>query len=596
ADAFGVVSSADCHDRTLDVEENDGENVEAQSPQQPPLVPSPDTVKVVEPSEINPIRELSSAFAPEPLDSSTLYGHGLASEYLNAALITQARRHRLRAQTRRARLVAQDLADSDFPLQTLNVLGFSGPTETGFVAADASAGGSLSAVAPVPSDTDLSEVPSESVVQSAPFALKTTPQPSELDASLNIETNNCHPTLRESLASSSPSHSLFEYQDFLSGPPKAVEHPPLLNSAEDRLGDVDPERSLYDPVLQCFYLPKVNTVGLRSSPGDDARNDDKERIESARVKDLSLTAVAPAPLTIVSRSENCKLVNTVTPPTPPGTMRPLRDRALNDGMIDPQNSHLVLPNPRPSKSSRILDHPGFASETPAITRSADHHSPPLRIHRDEEVGPQHQTQIRASNYSVSTVVRGSAERENDDFTATVRSETLFKPRHFRTVQTFGSSVTLVDQFPPFATTYMIRNSGSPGYDFRVVDGESTSAGDEAEPSSSDAPILPTPVARRKPRKAKGSSEELVRGHFYQHPRILKSRIVSSLREWGNAASRLLTAQRPAQVGENQTFSPYFDPWEGFVPPRGPSPDLIHPGVGFPTPQPSIKNIYVKFDI
>ncbi|KAG9035106.1 hypothetical protein FS837_002034, partial [Tulasnella sp. UAMH 9824] len=78
ADAFGVVPSADCHAPILDVEENDGENIETPSSLHIPPVPSSDTVKGIEASEINPIDEPSSAFAPEPLDFSTLFGDSLA--------------------------------------------------------------------------------------------------------------------------------------------------------------------------------------------------------------------------------------------------------------------------------------------------------------------------------------------------------------------------------------------------------------------------------------------------------------------------------------------------------------------------------------
>ncbi|KAG9041066.1 hypothetical protein FS837_012773, partial [Tulasnella sp. UAMH 9824] len=375
---------------------------------------------------------------------------------------------------------------------------------------------------------------------------------------------------------------------------QAIEHAPFLNPAEDR--DLECDRSVYDPILQCFSLPKVKTLGLTAPTENDAQNVHKERIESARVKETSLTPVAPAPFTHVSGSENCKIVITVTPPTPLGTMRLPRDQVVNDGMINPNNSHLVLPNPRRSKSSPRSDHSAFVSEMPPITGLADSHPPPFRIDRDEEVGLQHPTQLRVSNYTVSTVVTGSVEGENCGLTAPVRGDTLFKPRHLRSLQTFGSSLTLVDQLPPHAATEIIRLSGSAGDHFRVVDGEGPSAGDKAKPWSFDAPILPTPGPRRKLRKGKESSEGLVRSHVHRHPRTFKSRIASSLRDWGNAVSRLFTVQRPAEVGENETFSPYFDPWEGFVPPRGPSPDLIQPGVDFSPPRPSIKNIYVKLDI
>lgn len=165
-------------------------------------------------------------------------------------------------------------------------------------------------------------------------------------------------------------------------------------------------------------------------------------------------------------------------------------------------------------------------------------------------------------------------QEGDDLiTAPARGQTVFKPRHLRAAQTFGSSVTLVDQFPPLATSNNPRTSGSTEDDFRVVIGQDASAGDQAQPSSADAPCLPTSVPCQEPRNARAFAGRIAPSRLHQRARSFKSCIASSFREWGNAASRLFTAQRPANVGENQTFSPSFDPWEdGYIPPRGPSPE------------------------
>ncbi|KAG9039680.1 hypothetical protein FS837_000933, partial [Tulasnella sp. UAMH 9824] len=470
--------------------------------------------------------------------------------------------YRLRAQINRARLIAQDLADSDFSLQNLDVLDLAAPAEAEPVALDGSesAGGSFSAAAPEPG---LNEASSESVVHVALPDVQVIIQPSELPE--RVETS------RDSVASSSSSHSLFEYDYMLSDPPRDSENPlSSLNPAEE--SDVDSERSLYDPVLQCFSLPpKVSKV---NSAENDALNIDEDRIESASVKAEPLYAAAPAPSTRVSGSETCKLVIKVTPPTPPVTMRPTylqRNQSVNAGEVNPQ-TYLVPPDTRRSTSRSKSNHPGPVSGDTGMLAA----TPP------------------SDGYSNG--IRGSIERGNGGFTAPAQRNTPFTARHSRTIQTFGSSATLFDQFPPPAGINILRTSGCPGDEVHVADGEDMSAVDEAEPSSCDAPILPTSVPRRKPRKAKGFAGGLVPGRVHPHSSTLKSRVASSLREWGNAASRLFTAQRPASVGETQTFSPFFDPWvEGYIPPRRPSPDPVQPGVDFGPPQPSIQNVYVKLD-
>ncbi|KAG9021050.1 hypothetical protein FS837_007615, partial [Tulasnella sp. UAMH 9824] len=341
---------------------------------------------------------------------------------------------------------------------------------------------------------------------------------------------------------------------------------------------LDSERSLYDPVLQCFYLPpKVNALGVTGSSENDAQNLDEERIERARVKDPSLTTVTP-PSAGVSNSESSKVVIKVTPPTPPVTMRASsfqRSQSVKVKDIDPNSSYLVLPDPRPSKSrtkSKSLDLPPRAATMLAPARVVDNYSLPLRIEGDQDLGTQHRADAHSPSSTVSKVVTGSVEREIHDLAATTRAARPLKSRPMPTAQTLGSSSTLVDELSDPEEFDVSRTFGYPVNDGRIRDGEEgVSARGKAEPLPFGAPISPARVTHRKPKKVKDLAGGLVPHGVRQHARAFKSTITSSLREWGNAASRLLSARRPAQVEGNRMTNPYFDPWEGYVPPRGPSP-------------------------
>ncbi|KAG9031094.1 hypothetical protein FS837_003099 [Tulasnella sp. UAMH 9824] len=604
--AIGVVPSADCHARDLDLEENDDEAVEADLSQQLAHVPSSNGFSPLEEPEPSP------ALAPEPLDPSSVFEGQLAPESLMAASVVQARRWRLRAQVRRARLIAEDLADTSFTLESLDNLSLAVPTETGPVGLDASASGSLSAAAPVSSDSGLDEVSSESVVHSAPSDLE-------------------------------PAGQHFEV--------------PIL-------------RGHYDPVLQCFYIPpKISSLGGTGSAENDSRNIDEERIESARVKDSSMTTVAPPPFPRVSNSESSKIVIKVTPPTPPVTMRARylqRNQSAKEKDIDPDSTYSVLPDPRPSNSRAESNSPDLAPVVDSerslydpvlqcfylppkisalgVTGSAGNDSrnvdeeriksarvkdpsvttvappPPTGVSDSESskvvikvTPPTPPVTMRApyiqcsqsvkegdikpsSNYTVSTVVTGSCEREIHNLRATAGAARPPKSRPMPTAETFGSSGTLVDgSFDPVEFD-VFNTFGYPANNGRIRDGEEgVSAGAKVEPLPFDAPTSPTRVTHRKPRMVKGFAGGLVPHGVRQHARAVKSTITSSLRGWGKAASRLLSARRPSQAEGNRMTSPYFDPWEGYVPPRGPSPELAQPDRSFHPPPPCIANVYVNLD-
>ncbi|KAG8900406.1 hypothetical protein FRC01_010150, partial [Tulasnella sp. 417] len=153
-------------------------------------------------------------------------------------------------------------------------------------------------------------------------------------------------------------------------------------------------------------------------------------------------------------------------------------------------------------------------------------------------------------------------------------------------QTVTDSADPFDQFCPAttqifdSTTAFVNGAGG-----SINTGVTWSAAGEAEPSSDAAPIQ-SPV-RRFP-------EGLASRPNRQQARTFTSRITSLLRGWGNAASRLLTGRRTTSVERTGTFNPHFDPWEGFVPPRGPSPDTT-PGDDVAPPNSNIWDIYVKLD-
>ncbi|KAG9025513.1 hypothetical protein FS837_004910 [Tulasnella sp. UAMH 9824] len=160
--------------------------------------------------------------------------------------------------------------------------------------------------------------------------------------------------------------------------------------------------------------------------------------------------------------------------------------------------------------------------------------------------------------------------------------------------TFRSSGEPLDRSPSLPK---LGPSSSAGNDHQAADGEDdathASAADEAEPSLVDAPIIPTPLLTRKPIRVKRLVEVPTPHTARQQVRLLRSRVTSSLSQWGNAVSRFV--HRPAIPEGNGAINPYFDPWEGYVPPRGPSPDGIVPNDALETPKSSIWNIYVKLD-
>ncbi|KAG8917095.1 hypothetical protein FRC01_002666 [Tulasnella sp. 417] len=128
--------------------------------------------------------------------------------------------------------------------------------------------------------------------------------------------------------------------------------------------------------------------------------------------------------------------------------------------------------------------------------------------------------------------------------------------------------------PPATPQIPVSPSSSAESGRRNVDTRmNLSAASGATPSSFAAPIRSPAVLRKKPKKVTKVSERLVPPPARQRTRSLTSRVTSSLRRWGAAALRLLPGRRrSATVEGNGAVNPYFDPWEGFVPPRGPSPE------------------------
>ncbi|KAG8919052.1 hypothetical protein FRC01_001504 [Tulasnella sp. 417] len=452
------------------------------------------------------------------------------------------------------------------------------------------------------------------------------------DDAFETETASSYKTARESQTSSLSSHLLFEYEAAPEILPAATGvHPPdesshtettnshpireivklrlhlrtpsssmsilyLLCQASLRVRyqvlldpeDVDCERSVDDPALKCFSPVKFNTIGMTGSADNDIRSVGKEGGKSGSVKVGSLKAVAPSPSTGVLHPENCSIIINVAPPSPPDTIKPSQAKQSNENMMtDPKYSSLV-PHGRHTRTSPVIpDHPRFESpnaDMVVATRPAEAHPSPGNVEENQRVGyeaisSQHVARIHSSDHSPAKVVLSLVKGENDGLTAPVQSEMLSARRGSPTTQPFDSSVTLVDEYPSLDAPNLF----------------DMSAGGKAEPLTFDAPIDSTRVIDRKSRKAKRFEGRLVLDSVRKQARAIKLSISSSLSGFGNAASRLFSGRRPAKVEGNRTFNPYFDPWEGFVPSRGPSPDPMDPDGDVPPPRPSIMNIYVKLD-
>ncbi|KAG8914074.1 hypothetical protein FRC01_004238, partial [Tulasnella sp. 417] len=584
------------HARIFHFEENSSAPVEALSSQERPPSPS-NTVRPLETYETNVPRELSVSYPSEPLDSSSQYEHEVPSEVLSTAGIAQARRRRLRAQTNRARRMAEDLADEGFSVANLATLGFAGPTESDGVAVeseDASGldeAGPLSPAVPTSSIHLLHQMSSELAIESANETLPTTAQPVEPDDAFETETASSYKTARESQASSSSSHSPFEYDNLSSSPPSAVVRDlEPLNPSEDH--DIVCERSVYNPANPSLSLPTVNTID--GSADNDRRSVEKEGGKIASLKAESLKTVAPSASTRVLYPENRGIVITLTAPSPPTTMKLSQGTQSVKDMAVESNDCCPVPCDLPPVASQ-------QSDMLAGTRSAENYFPPLDVEADEDVRYEGRTSQRMawfppSNHYLSRMGMRSFERETDGLTRAVHTETPSTSSQAPTAQALGSYTTLVDGLSPTATLITLSTIGSGANEGQIVDiQDEMSAGGKAKPSPPDAPIYLTPVTRRRLRKVKKPAARPVPGSVRQQARTLKSSIVSSIRRWGNAASKVFIGQRPARVETNAAVNPYFDPWEGFVPSRGPSPDLTQTDDDATPAQSNIWNIYVNMD-
>ncbi|KAG9042997.1 hypothetical protein FS837_010150 [Tulasnella sp. UAMH 9824] len=357
---FGEARSAERRARTIDLAEHPPEHVKARFPDQLSPVPPSNSLERVETSEIPP-RELSSTCDPELLSPSPWYEGDVPTECLRTASMAPALRRRLRAQVRRARLVAEDVANPGFSLENLSFLGSAPPVETDGVAVnlvDESAGdivGSMLADAPIVLDAGLYEPSPESTsFLNATSNEAASIQPFGFDGSFCTETMNFESTSRDSRASSSSSHSVLEFGHCVSDHLRTVENPAALKRHEEK--DVKSERSVYDPVLRCFSLPALSSHGPTGSAEIVDRTVDDGWSESAGAKAESLVPVAPAPYPRVSPLENGRVVIKFNTPTLPITVRPQypqRRRSMSDRIIDPDNSHLALPNCDPSTTDSV---------------------------------------------------------------------------------------------------------------------------------------------------------------------------------------------------------------------------------------------------
>ncbi|KAG8914442.1 hypothetical protein FRC01_004076 [Tulasnella sp. 417] len=285
-------------------------------------------------------------------------------------------------------------------------------------------------------------------------------------------------------------------------------------------------------------------------------------------------------------------------------MKPSQSEQFHGAMYS-QNICQTPDYHRTRESSVNLNGPRFPpqqAKIPAATRplALENHSLPFNAQADEAVDDEARSRqpsvyTRRPNDTVSEISARSVEQENRGLTTPARSETPSISCLASTAQVLGSSLTLVDRFSSTATLQTLVNTVSAATDVQIIHGQDdVSAVGKAKPTPTDVPISPIPVYGRRPRTVKRSTARRMLDSVRQQGRALKVSIASSLREWGNAA-KSLTVRRPAEVERNPGVNPYFDPWEGYVPSRGPSPDLVQTDDDVTPAQSSIWNVYINLD-
>ncbi|KIO28257.1 hypothetical protein M407DRAFT_22471 [Tulasnella calospora MUT 4182] len=490
ADTLGATGSAECYTPSLDIKANAGEvaNAVVSESQHFSSIPSSDAVRFIDRSEKTPTHELSSAHTHESFDALFQQESDEVSVCLRSAAIIKAKRRRLRAEARRARRSSPEVIIHDFSI-VLNALGSIGSAEDDGPSVDNEGDQSASdeaepssAVAPVATTPALHSQSYESVVPAAPPLTQ-----SATDASTGIKS---HPPPRNSQDSFSSSESLFKYDYPSSNAPRArlstagdtVKNTPSLPDAEE-VEEAGCEGS-YDLDNQCVSLTRANDLGLIGSPETDGSTVDWDGGKSAAAEAESSSGVAPTPATTLSYLEPCGIVIQVTPPSPPGTIRPSqRHKFFKSGLMNLDSSRLVSEHPEAANSTSKSDRARVASrgaEIPASTRRAKNYSRPFKSDTDEGIG------CRA-----------------------------------------GSSKDIANVHPSKCTASKVVVGREA--DGQTIDREDdTSAAAEADPSACVAPITSNIGLRRKPKKGKGFAERLLPGPLRRQARNLASSITSSM--------------------------------------------------------------------
>ncbi|KAG8911640.1 hypothetical protein FRC01_005608 [Tulasnella sp. 417] len=613
AGTFGETGSTECQTPPLDIEANVGE-VTAHVPSHDlPSVPSSGEIIVpIQTPDRAPARELSVTYTPESFNALLQQQTDEVSAMLSTAGLAQSRRRRLRAATIRARKIAEDLASPEFSFEDLNVVVPAGPTDDGAAVnseedTDSSASddaGLSSTVAPVSSNPLSHENPSKRTIHTASPAVPNVVEPSEINHFLDSEevysSGTCSPD-RDSWVSFEYLISLFDDDEYFSPllrgeldlEGSAENCQPPINSEEG--DDVAAERSSYDPVLQCYSIARTDNHSTNDSAEIESRINRRERGTGAADEARSSSLVAPTPSTAYLRTEHSEIVIQLTPPSPPSSIKASQsNRFAQTREMNWYTSHRRPHHRRVSYSPTKSDRSGLVGRQAdglSVTIPAETLSRYLRNGCQPASGKagasQHLVDAPPVNRTAFETPAALVEREFNAQKTPPEIQAFFAARSSRpnakAAQTVPDSADSFDNFSP--ATSQISGPTTPFVDSAgesINTGVTWRAAGGAEPSSDAAPIQS--LVRR-------FSEAPASRPIRQQARAFTSRITSSLREWGNAASKLLTGRRTADAEGGGTFNPQFDPWEGFVPTRGPSPDLT-PDDDIGPPKSNIWNIYV----
>ncbi|KAG8931027.1 hypothetical protein FRC01_001935 [Tulasnella sp. 417] len=444
------------------------------------------------------------------------------------------------------------------------------------------------AVAPPPPDSPLHENSGQPMTQAVPSDSQATTELPETSDALGVEAvdPSCPSSpWRDSLELSAPLISFSEEESFFSPPLRGEldmatfgeNDQPTANAAEGNR--IVSDRSSYDPALQSVSIANANNRSSAGSPDIDAKLVQRERDTSAGHAARSSSLVAPPEPTAVYLMEPVGIIVQVIPPSPTDTIEPSQSNLIAQRRaMRRYNPHRQPTDRRASTSPAGPDGPGVVDGQAGLLTVPPFRKSRSRRRRTAESSQSEDVVARLNGRGLDPLV-GFIEKPTDAHTEPINiegfSESRPSPPNAETVPTSGYPGDSVKRWPPPATPQIpvspssSAESGRRNMDTRME----LSAASEATPSSFAAPIRSPAVLRKKPKKVTKVFERLGPPPARQQPRSLTSRVTSSLRGWGAAALRLLPGRRRSATAEgNGAVNPYFDPWEGFVPPRGPSPE------------------------